>query len=101
MSDRRITTSPTARKELREIWTYLASQASPAVADRVLAEVRDALELLSEMPGMGHTRRDVQDPRYRFWSVKSYVIAYRSTARTLYPRDPWQARIPAIVYLIC
>jgi toxin ParE1/3/4 len=84
MSVPRLNISPTARRELREIWTYLATQASPAVADRVLAEMRDALDLLSEMPGMGHTRADVQDPRYRFWPVRSYVIAYRSTARTFY-----------------
>jgi plasmid stabilization system protein ParE len=83
MSVRRLTISLTARKELREIWTYLAIQASPGVADRVLAEIRDALDLLAEMPGMGHTRNDVRDPRYRFWNVKSYVIAYRFTARTL------------------
>ena len=28
------------------------------------------------MLGKGHTRRDVRDPRYRFWTVRPYVIAY-------------------------
>ena len=26
---------------------------------------------------MGHHRRDLADARYRFWTVYSYVIAYR------------------------
>ena len=29
------------------------------------------------MPGMGHYREDLLDRRHRFWSVWSYLIAYR------------------------
>jgi plasmid stabilization system protein ParE len=29
------------------------------------------------MPGMGHFRKDLLDQHYKFWSVYSYVIAYR------------------------
>jgi len=29
------------------------------------------------MPGIGHSRTDVEDPRYRFWRIHSYIIAYR------------------------
>ena len=29
------------------------------------------------MPGKGHQRSDVRSGKYRFWSVHSYVIAYR------------------------
>jgi hypothetical protein len=28
-------------------------------------------------PGIGHHWRDLADVRYRFWTVYSYVIAYR------------------------
>lgn len=35
------------------------------------------MKLLADHPGMGHKRADVADDRYRFWSVYSYVIAYR------------------------
>jgi plasmid stabilization system protein ParE len=49
----------------------------------VVAEVLDAVDKLAAMPGMGHRREDVRDARYRFWSVKSYVIAYRADAESL------------------
>ena len=32
---------------------------------------------LAPMPGKGHKRPDVDDPRYRFWGERPYVIAYR------------------------
>jgi len=32
---------------------------------------------------MGRARAEVQDPRYRFWKVYSYLIAYRPEATTL------------------
>ena len=35
------------------------------------------MKLLGDHPGGGHVRADVSDPRYRFWAVYSYVIAYR------------------------
>jgi len=35
------------------------------------------------MPGMGHQRADVSNPRYRFWPVGNYVIAYRVERSTL------------------
>ncbi len=35
------------------------------------------------MPGKGHTRADVRDVRYRFWSVYSYIIAYRFDEETV------------------
>lgn len=43
------------------------------MADKLDAAIRG----LIEMPGKGHTRADVTDKSYRFWSVYSYVIAYR------------------------
>jgi toxin ParE1/3/4 len=84
MPVRRIIISRTARQELRDIWTYLATAAGPTIADRILAEIYDALQDLSDMPGMGHTRVEASDLRYRFWSVRSYIIAYRYTARMLH-----------------
>lgn len=35
------------------------------------------------MPGMGHLRADVKGRRYRFWTVRPYVIADRFDAATL------------------
>lgn len=64
-----------ARLDVQEIWGYIAEDSIDA-ADRVMAELRSAMEGLAEMPGKGHRRSDVRNSRYRFWSVYSYVIAY-------------------------
>ncbi len=67
-----------ARRDLLSIWNFIAEKASPATADQVVAEFYDAIQLLAEQPGMGHTRFDVANPRYRFWCVYRYIIAYRT-----------------------
>ena len=69
--------TPQARKDLLSIWNYLRDQAGVDVADKVLANIYDAIELLVEAPGMGHLRQDIDDLRYRFWRVHRYIIAYR------------------------
>jgi antitoxin ParD1/3/4/toxin ParE1/3/4 len=38
---------------------------------------------LAQTPGMGHHREDLVDGRQRFWTVYSYVIAYRDQTRPL------------------
>jgi toxin ParE1/3/4 len=38
---------------------------------------------LAEMPGLGHERRDVKNPKYRFWKVYSYLIAYVPNTKPL------------------
>lgn len=66
-----------AEEDALTIWKYLADAASEKIADRFIADLFDACEGLSEMPGKGHARLDLLDDRHRFWSVKSYVIVYR------------------------
>jgi plasmid stabilization system protein ParE len=84
MSTRRVIFSRRALTDLDDIWTYLANEASPATAGRVIGDILDAVDRLAEIPGMGHERADVRDPAYRFWSVKGYVIGYRPDASALY-----------------
>lgn len=79
---RRIIFSQQARKDLVEIWKYLRGHNVHA-AVQVFEKIEGAIHDLSNMPGMGHTRPDVPDPRYRVWSVYSYLIAYRFDARTM------------------
>src|SRR5689334_2121894 len=67
-----------ARRDLRAIWNYIAAESSDATANRILAEFYNAIVLLAEWPKMGHARRDVENPRYRFWNVYNYIIAYRT-----------------------
>jgi plasmid stabilization system protein ParE len=73
---KRFRITPRASADIDEIWTYIA-QDNPSAADRVEQQLHDAMRLLAEFPGIGHVRADVDDPRYRFWSVFSYVIVYR------------------------
>ena len=64
-----------ARLDLLRIWNRIAEDNIDA-ADKVKAELRLAMQRLARMPGMGHRRSDVKNPRYRFWSVYSHLIAY-------------------------
>lgn len=64
-----------ATLDLEQIWEHIADDNIDA-ADKVRNEIRDALDLLARVPGLGHPRQDVRNPRYRFWVVYSYVIAY-------------------------
>ena len=66
---------PRARRDLLEIWQYIAADNREA-ADRVGETLDTAIRRLLELPGKGHTRSDVRNTKYRFWTVYSYVIAY-------------------------
>jgi plasmid stabilization system protein ParE len=73
---RELLIQPKARTDLLEIWHYIAEQSHPA-ANRVIQRLEAAFNDLVSMPGMGHRRPDVSDRQYRFWTVYSYLIAYR------------------------
>jgi len=70
-------------QDLDDIWTYLANEAGAAVATEYVAELVTAIDKLSRVPGMGHRRVDVKTPSYRFWVVKSHIIAYRWDSESL------------------
>ena len=72
-----------ARQDLFDAWEHVAAFNPPA-ADTLIDRVEREIAKLRDMPGMGHQRRDVRDPRLRFWTVWPYVIAYRYTRRTMY-----------------
>lgn len=71
-----------ARADVREILAYISKQ-SPQGERIVRRELRRAMELLGEFPGIGHNRADVGDITLRFWSVFSYLIAYRTDTRPI------------------
>jgi plasmid stabilization system protein ParE len=80
---RHVIISPEALADLEALWSYVSKEAGADIAGNFVTEILDAVEKLAVMPGMGHRRADVADQRYRFWSVKSYVIAYRADLQTL------------------
>jgi plasmid stabilization system protein ParE len=72
-----------ARLDLLAIWHHIADHASPTTPNRVTEELYEAMQSLAEQPGMGHTRADVTNTHYRFWSVYRYLIAYRNDRNPL------------------
>jgi plasmid stabilization system protein ParE len=83
MSARRVIIARRALSDLDGIWSYVAAEATRETASRLIARILDAMERLSEMPGMGHTRLDL--PRhYRAWRVFRFLIIYRFDQSALY-----------------
>ncbi len=79
---RRFVLTREARADLIGIWNHIAEDSIDG-ADQVLARLYDAFTRLALMPGMGHHREDLADSRHRFWTVYSYVIAYRWETKPL------------------
>ena len=55
----------------------------PRTADRVIEKIHAEINGLREFPGKGHSRADVKQKEYRFWTVYSYLIIYRYDEQTL------------------
>jgi toxin ParE1/3/4 len=73
-----------ADKDLDAIWDWIADGNGPAIANRIERELHEAMNLLAEFPEIGHTRPDVKNPRYRFWALYNFVIAYRTDRTPLH-----------------
>jgi plasmid stabilization system protein ParE len=71
-----------AKADVREIASHIRKR-SPEAARRVRAELRTAMRRLAQFPGIGHLREDVTDEPVRFWTVYSYLIAYRPDTNPL------------------
>lgn len=71
-----------AVRDLREIYDWIAED-DPVTADRVMLDLREAIERLVDVPGLGHVRDDLGDPTLRAWTVHRYVIIYKSDADPL------------------
>ncbi len=68
--------APAAIGDLDEIDQAIAADSVDA-ADRVLAEIRDAMIELARHPHLGHPRPDLTPLPVRFWRVRSYLVVYR------------------------
>lgn len=65
-----------AEADLLEVWEFIARD-DPDAADRVVDEIRAALDRLAEMPRIGRARPELADVPLRSWPVRSYLIVYR------------------------
>lgn len=70
----RVRYSATARRDLKEIWKYIAADNENA-ADKLLDHIEDVLELLGSAPLLGRVRNELQ-AEVRSFAVGNYVIFY-------------------------
>ena len=77
--------SALAEQDLQEMWSYVAEDASPDTADRLIDAIIERSELLAEKPRMGRLRPEF-GPGVRSFTVESYVIYYRDEGELLVAR---------------
>jgi plasmid stabilization system protein ParE len=68
--------SSDALLELDDIWGFIAKDDVDA-ADRWIARLLEACEMLARNPRAGHARRDLTADPLLFWPVGAYLIIYR------------------------
>ena len=77
--------SALAEQDLHEIWFYIAEEATPTTADRLIDALFDRFELLGDQPRIGRSRPEFGDG-VRSFVVESYVIYYRHAEGVLIAR---------------
>jgi plasmid stabilization system protein ParE len=77
--------TPTARRDLKSIWQYIAKDSlryANLVEDAILETCRSA----TKVPALGHRRAEIEDPRVLFLAVSGYErysIAYLANSEPL------------------
>ena len=66
-----------AGQDLIDLWTFIAEDNIDA-ADAMVSSIEEATGRLAEMPGMGHTRKDLTSQDVLFWPVKFRIVIYRN-----------------------
>jgi plasmid stabilization system protein ParE len=74
---------PEVRADLDEIWQFIAAD-NPDAADRMIAEIIEAIDSLVPFPGVGHRRPDLTSRPLRFILIREYLIAYAPEERPLW-----------------
>lgn len=64
--------------DLDGIWEHIANDSIEA-ADRWIDVLFRAFEMIGDIPGIGHTRKDLTTEPVLFWPVGAYLIIYRQT----------------------
>lgn len=77
--------SALAEQDLDEIWSYVAEDASPETADRLIDAIVEQFELLAEQPRMGRLRPEF-GAGVRSFTVENHVIYYRHEGEILIAR---------------
>ena len=74
---------PQARDDLGEIWDYIAAD-NPDAADRIVAEILEAIRAVVPFPDSGHRRPELTAAPPRFLVVREYLIAYAPNKKPLW-----------------
>lgn len=74
---------PEAFRDIDDIWEFIARD-NPDAADRIVAEIFAALDMLVTSPQLGHRRSDLTSRPLRFWRVRDYLIAYAPDEQPLW-----------------
>jgi len=74
---------PEALADLDDLWEHIAEDNLDA-ADRVIADIFDALPSLVAFPHTGHYRPDLTARPLRFARVRAFLIAYAPDERPLW-----------------
>jgi plasmid stabilization system protein ParE len=76
--------APAAKSDLIAIWDYYATEVGDAdLADRMRDEIFQGIRAVARKPDLGHFRRDLASEPLRFWSVRKWLIIYRSEVRPI------------------
>jgi toxin ParE1/3/4 len=81
-SRRRLVWSPEAEQDLFDIWSYLAREASPDIADKQLRTIDRACANLIEWPQSGRARDELA-PEIRSVVAVPYVVFHRVTVSAI------------------
>ena len=73
-----------AEASLNELWDYYLRAGGTRLADRILAEMYDAIQRLVEQPTLGHFRPDLTDKPFRFYRVYNILLVYDPVSSPLY-----------------
>ena len=82
MLDYKVFYSPLSRRDLDEIYDYIAVElANPISAAEIVTDILDAADGLASFPDVGGIVRNVPflACEYRFLPVRNYIVFYRLT----------------------
>jgi toxin ParE1/3/4 len=71
---------PRARKDLVDIWRYIADESGEPRADRYLRRLNDVVSYLAQQPLMGRKRPEILEDGIRSFPAESHVIFYIALA---------------------
>jgi toxin ParE1/3/4 len=77
--------STLAEQDLEEIWSYVAEDASPTTADRLIDAITERFGLLAEQPRVGRLRPEF-GASVRSFTVENHVIYHRHDGEVLIAR---------------